>query len=159
MVLLAVITTACSRGTVEERLAQPTAERLAIRPSAVGVPYDRFVLVRNERRLTALRIRPDAAFGARVTYEWYLADDHGRFSHDDSQRVGRGETEESPHTGRISLPGGLTVEWSRGSETSGWLYWPAQGPPMEVFSQTFADLRSIDPRRSSGRWLTRPGER
>ncbi len=155
-VAVIVLPIACSRGQPEERLDFPTAERLAPRPNAVGIPYGRFLLLRYKGQLFAINIRSAGGVGERIAYDWYLADSDGDFSSAEDNRQGRGETTENPYTGRISLPGGLSLEWSRGSRRSGWLYWPRQGPELEVFSETFADLSTVDPTTRAGRWLNRP---
>ena len=154
-----VLPIACSRSQPEERLDFPTAERLAVRPNAVGIPYDRILLLRHKDQLFAINIRSAGGVGERIAYDWYVADSGGDFSPAEDLRQGHGESSENPYTGHISLPGGPSLEWSRGSRRSGWLYWPRQGPELEVFSETFADLSAVDPTTRAGRWLTRPGAR
>lgn len=146
---------ACSRSQPGEHLEQPTGEQLAARPNAVGVPYHRYILIRHRDRLTALRVEALSAFGERVAYDWYRADSNGRFTATEGQERGRGETAESPHTGRITVPDGPSLEWSRGSQTSGWLYWPDQGSEVEFYSLAFGDLGSISEHSRGGRWLKR----
>jgi hypothetical protein len=152
---LVLTATGCTEGPPEQRLEQPTAERLAARPNAVGVPYGRLVLIRHDGRLVAVRLRALSAFGKRVTYDWYRLDRQGRGARTEVADRGRGETAENPHTGRISIPGGPSLVWSRGSQTSGWLYWPEQGPEIEFYSHAFAELAAVDPGSGSGRWLSR----
>jgi hypothetical protein len=156
-VMGAVVVTAagCSGTPPEALLEQPTAERLAAKPNAVGVPYDRYVLVRSEDLLFAIRIHAESVFGERVAYEWYRMAPGGPGTAAEPRETGQGETEESPYTGRISIPGGPSLVWSRGSRVSGWLYWPERGPEVEFYSFAFRDIEAIDPLRSSGRWLNR----
>ncbi len=114
------------------------------------------MLLKHKEQLIAVNIRSASGLGKKIVYDWYLADADGRFSPAEALRQGHGETTENPYTGRISIPGGLTLEWSRGSRKSGWLYWPQQGPELEVYSQPFANLNAIDQRSSAGRWLKAP---
>jgi hypothetical protein len=155
MAAVVVAPLACSRTAPEALLEQPTVERLAAKPNAVGVPYGRYVLIRFEDQLYAIEIRALSVFGERVAYEWYRLEPSGGRAAAEPLSSGRGEAEERPYTGRISIPDGPSLIWSKGSRSSGWLYWPDQGPEVAFYSHAFDELQAIDPYRSSGRWLNR----
>ncbi len=155
LVGLAVGSSSCSRKSPEERLDFPTADRLAVKPSAVGVPYDRFVVIRHDEGLVAVNLHATSQLGDRVLYQWYRANADGWFAPEASLEMGEAEAVERPHTGRIAIPGFPTLVWSRGSQESGWIYWPEQDTGLAIFSRAFATLPDIETRTGSGRWLQR----
>jgi len=146
---------ACDRPATAPKPALPTADSLAATPNAVGVPYGRFLLVRRDERLIALHLTALSPLGDRVAYRWYVAGPDGRFARPESLEQGGGEALERPYTGRISLPGPLTLDWSRGSKEFGWLYWPEGSGDYAVYSRPFAELADTAAGRDDGRWLTR----
>ena len=155
VVAVASAVAACGRAPTVPRPALPTADSLAATPNAVGVPYGRFLLVRRDERLIALHLTALSPLGDRVAYRWYVAGPGGRFARPESLEQGGGEALERPYTGRISLPGPLTLDWSRGSKEFGWLYWPEGSGDYAVYSRPFAELADTAAGRDDGRWLTR----
>jgi len=145
----------CNRAPAPPQRVLPSAEQLVATPNAVGIPYDRYLLIRRDDRRIALHVTALSPLGDRVSYRWYLADGDGRFSRAEALEQGAGETVEHPYTGRIFLPGPLHLDWSRGSTTFGWLYWPEGGGDYAVYSQPFAELADVATGRDGGRWLTR----
>jgi len=152
---LAAAGAACDRTPPTQPPPRPTADQLAATPNAVGIPYDRYVVIRSGERLIALHVTALSPLGDRVSYRWYLGDGDGRFARPEALERGEGEAVERPHTGHIALPGPLTLSWSRGSTGFGWLYWPDAVGDFAVYSRPFARLADADPDREEGRWLTR----
>jgi hypothetical protein len=146
---------ACGRPATDPQPALPTADSLAATANAVGVPYGRYLLIRRGERLIALHLTAVSPLGDRVGYRWYVAGGDGRFARPESLEEGGGEAVEHPYTGRITLPGPLTLDWSRGSPDFGWLYWPEGSGNYAVYSRPFADLADVGARQDDGRWLTR----
>lgn len=153
LVALTLGISACTRIADEDRLDFPTAQRLAIKPSAVGVPYDRFVVIRYDGRVIAVNLHATSQLGDRVRYRWFKANADGWFVPEAKLEQGEGEAVERPHTGRIAIPNLPTLQWSRGSQESGWIYWPERDTGLEIFSDAFATLSEIETRRGTGRWL------
>lgn len=146
---------ACSRPPTVPPPALPTANSLAATPNAVGVPYGPYLLIRRHERLIALHLNALSPLGDRVAYRWYVAGPDGRFARPESLEQGGGEALERPYTGRIALPGQLTLDWSRGSTEFGWLYWPEGSGDYAVYSRPFAVLADVGAGQDGGRWLTR----
>jgi hypothetical protein len=146
---------ACDHPATEPTPAQPTPDSLAATPNAVGVPYDQYLLIRRGERLIALQLTAVTPLGDRVAYRWYVAGSDRRFARPKSLEMGGGEAVERPYTGRITLPGSLTLDWSRGSREFGWLYWPEGSGDYAVYSRPFTELADADPDRDTGRWLDR----
>lgn len=155
MLVLAAGLGACDRRPPEQRRQLPTAEVLSATPNAVGIPYGRVIVIRNGRRLIAVSLTASSQLGDRVSYHWYLAAEDGDFSRPDSIEQGAGEAVERPYTGRIALPDRLVLEWSRGSDGFGWLYWPERPDDYAVYSRPFADLTELGDGPRGGRWLER----
>lgn len=153
--VLAAAGAACDRPATAPQPALPTADTLAATSNAVGIPYGRYLLIRRGEHLIALHLTAVSPLGDRVAYRWYLADGDGRFSRPEALEHGDGEAVEHPYTGRITLPGPLTLDWSRGSQEFGWLYWPEGSGDYAVYSRPVAELADADPGRDGGRWLMR----
>jgi hypothetical protein len=150
---LATGLTSCKRTAPEYRLDRPTQKRLAAKPHAVGVPYQRFTVVRYEDRVVALRLGAVSELGDRISYEWFVADGSGRFSAAAAGSRGEGEAVEQPHTGHITIPGLPRLLWSRASTDAGWIYWSEDDFDTEFFSLAFGDLDEIDLNHRSGSWI------
>jgi hypothetical protein len=150
---LAAGLTSCKKTAPEYRLDHPTQQRLAAKPHAVGVPYQRFAIVRYENRLVALRLGAVSELGDRISYEWIAADGSGSFSAAAADSRGAGEAVEQPHTGHITIPGFPRLLWSRGSTDAGWIYWSEDDDVTEFFSLAFGDLDEIDLNHRSGSWI------
>ena len=146
---------ACSRPPAGPEPALPSADRLTATRNAVGIPYDRFLLIRRNQRMLALHVTALSPLGDRVSYRWYLADAAGRFSGPEALEQGAGEAVERPYTGRIALPGPLNLDWSRGSTSFGWLYWPENVGEYAVYSRPFTELAEVAAGRDDGQWLKR----
>jgi hypothetical protein len=143
--------TACARRGPEPQ-RYPSGSQLVANSQGVGVPYGRWVLVRDSSRLVALKITARSPRGEHISYEWSATalDSEGFRSR--SADHGKGTASEEPFTGHISLPG-MRLEWSRGSSKMGWLYWPERGGEISVFSRAWNDIDDIDPASLQGRWL------
>ena len=152
---IAAAAAACSRPPAGPEQALPSADRLTATRNAVGVPYDRFLLIRRNQHLLALHVTALSPLGDRVSYRWYLADAAGRFSGPEALEQGAGEAVERPYTGRIALPGPLNLDWSRGSTSFGWLYWPENVGDYAVYSRPFTELAEVAAGRDDGQWLKR----
>lgn len=153
LVALALGASSCWRSVDEDRLDRPSADRLAVKPSAVGVPYDRFVVIRHDGHVVAVDLHATSQLGDRVRYQWYEANADGRFAPEADLEQGEGEAVERPHTGRIAIPNLPLLQWSRGSQESGWVYWPERDTGLEFYSNTFASLTEIATRGGTGRWI------
>jgi hypothetical protein len=151
--ILAIGLMSCGKLGPEHQLDHPTRQRLAAKPHAVGVPYDRFTVLRYQDRLVALKLGAVSELGDRITYEWFAADDSGRFNDPPPGSSGRGEAVERPHTGHLTIPGLPRLLWSRASTTSGWIYWSENDNETEFFSLAFGDLDEIDLNDRSGNWI------
>jgi len=152
--MITMITVAACKGPLSEQPKAPTRDRVVASSNSIGIPYDRLVLFRHHDRLMALELSTRTQLGDTISYRWHRADERDSFA-PGAVESGEGETAERPSTGRIILPGPLTLEWSRGSTGMGWLYWPAGDSDLAVYSRPFQRLADIDPRRAGGRWLSR----
>jgi len=132
----------------------PTQDTITATDQAIGVPFDRFVLMRDADRYLALRITARSTRGERIHYQWAIAAAQSTgFAGADVQR-GEGESVEQQFTGSITLPG-IKLAWSRGSAELGWIYWPDDGRAFSVFSRPWRELEDIDTRARAGKWLER----
>jgi len=152
---IAAAAAACNRPPAGPEQALPSADRLTATRNAVGIPYNRFLLIRRNQHLLALHVTALSPLGDRVSYRWYLADAAGRFSGPEALEQGAGEAVERPYTGRIALPGPLNLDWSRGSTSFGWLYWPENVGDYAVYSRSFTELAEVAAGRGDGQWLKR----
>jgi hypothetical protein len=142
------------RAKAPEIGAFPTEEQVIADVRAIGVPYGRYVLFGDGDRLVALKIASRSALGERIHYWWAVSEPgSSTFSQAEGGR-GEGDSSESQYTGVITVPG-LNLEWSRGSATLGWVYWPKDGRDFRVYSRPWRELEDIDPRSREGTWLTR----
>jgi hypothetical protein len=134
----------------------PTPDRVVARPQAVGVPYDRYILIKDRQRLLALKLSSDSALGEHVLYEWEEIDPSGRGSPSHDLLRGTGETAERLHDpmGRIDIPD-LSLVWSRGSRDLGWIYWPDDDREFAVYSRPWLRPAEIDPTSRAGTWLSK----
>ena len=146
----------CSRKEPEEPLDTPTPDRLAATPSAVGIPYDRHIVVRHRDRLVAVTFHAASKLGDRVRFEWIGAEGDAFVAGSELEHGTGGAVERTDSTGRIAIPGLPTLDWSRGSDTTGWIYWPERYDDLEIYSAAFGDVAEIDTRSGRGRWLRRP---
>lgn len=151
--VLAVAVGACNRRPPEQRRLVPTGDLLAATPNAVGVPYGRVIVLRHGEHLIAVSFTASSQLGDRISYRWYMAGNDGDFREPNSLEQGTGEAVEQPYTGRIALPGRLVLEWSRGSDGFGWLYWPERPTDYAVYSRPFVDLDELADGVRGGRWL------
>jgi hypothetical protein len=135
-----------------EHAKYPTSEQLVATPQAVGVPYDRFVLIRDGDRSVALRISSQSPWGELIRYEWAIAESVRADVAAEFEQRGMGQSKEDRVTGTIAVPD-LHLTWSRGSTDLGWIYWPKDGRDFRVFSRPFAELDKIDTSSKMGKWL------
>ena len=118
----------------------PTFERVAVNQRAIGIPYGAVVLLRIDEQLVALRIVDAPLWGYAIEYEWNEGPaDAAVF---ETTATGAGQTDEKRQRGRV-LTGSLLMQWSRGSEDFGWLYWPEDSSGVSVSSITFRSVDSI----------------
>jgi hypothetical protein len=151
--LVAVALAGC-RADLPEIGALPTEEQVIADVRAIGVPYGRYVLFGDDDRLIALKIASRSARGDRIHYWWAVSEPgSSTFSRAEEAR-GEGDAAEDRFTGVINLPR-LNLEWSRGSATLGWIYWPKDGREFKVYSRPWQEVEDIDPRSREGTWLTR----
>ena len=142
------------RAQPPEAGALPTEEQVIADVRAIGVPYGSFVLFADGDRLVALKIASRSTLGDRIHYWWAVSEPgSSTFSHSDGER-GEGDTSEDQFTGVITVPG-LLLEWSRGSATLGWVYWPKDGRDFRVYSRPWRNVEDIDARSREGTWLRR----
>jgi hypothetical protein len=153
-VALAAAVLAGCRADLPEIGALPTEEQVIADVRAIGVPYGRYVLFGDDDRLVALKIASRSALGDRIHYWWAVSEPgSSTFSRAEGAR-GEGDASEDRFTGVITLPR-LNLEWSRGSATLGWIYWPKDGREFKVYSRPWQEVEDIDPRSREGTWLTR----
>jgi hypothetical protein len=152
--VLALSTLAGCRAETPPIGSLPTDEQVTADVRAIGVPYGRYVLFRHADRLVALKIASRSALGERIHYWWAVSEPgSSTFSTTEGDR-GEGVTSESQFTGSISVPG-LNLEWSRGSASLGWIYWPKDGREFQVFSRPWREVEDIDARSRAGTWMSR----
>jgi hypothetical protein len=154
VLLIAAISLTACKGPLPKRPQIPTRDRVVASTNSIGIPYDRIVLLRYRDRLLALEVSARTELGDNIRYLWYSVDERDGFG-SELVESGEGETAERPFTGRITLPGPLTLEWSRGSTGMGWLYWPKGDVDLAVYSRSFERLADIEAQRGGGRWLSR----
>ena len=146
------------RAEIPETGALPTEEQVIADVRAIGVPYGRYVLFADDDRLVALKIASRSALGDRIHYWWAVSEPgSSTFSRAEGAR-GEGDASEDQFTGVITVPQ-LNLEWSRGSATLGWIYWPKDGRVFRVYSRPWRELEDIDSRSREGTWLTREQRR
>jgi hypothetical protein len=131
---------------------KPTFERVAVNQRAIGIPYGAVVLLRAEDQLIALRIVDAPLWGFAIEYEWNVAPTNAEVFI--TAAGGSGRTDEKQRHGGVKA-GPLFMKWSRGSDTSGWLYWPEDSGPVSVCSITFRSVASIDLQDPQIFWYTR----
>lgn len=130
----------------------PTFERVAANQRAVGIPYGAVVLFRIEDQLVALRVVDAPLWGFAIEYEWNMgAADTGVF---ETTATGAGQTDEKTQHSAVRA-GPLYMTWSRGSDRSGWLYWPEDSRAISVCSITFRSVESIDLQNPQIFWYAR----
>jgi hypothetical protein len=130
----------------------PTFERVAVNQRAIGIPYGAVVLFKAEDQLIALRVIDAPLWGFAIEYEWTAAPvGTGIF---ETSATGAGQTDEKQRHGGVKA-GPLFMKWSRGSDQSGWLYWPEDPKSMAVCSMTFRSIASIDLQHPQIFWYTR----
>jgi hypothetical protein len=142
------------RAEIPESGPYPTEEQVIADVRAIGVPYGRWVLFRDDDRLVALKVAARSGLCDRIHYWWAVSEPgSGTFPESEGTR-GEGDASEEQFTGLISVPG-LNLEWSRGSATLGWVYWPKDGRDFQVYSRPWRELGDVDPRSREGTWLER----
>ena len=132
----------------------PTEDQVIADVRAIGVPYGRYVLFGHGDRLIALKIASRSALGDRIHYWWAVSDPGSSTFSQDEGRRGEGDSSEEQFTGVITVPG-LNLEWSRGSATLGWVYWPKDGSDFRVFSRPWREVEDVDARSREGTWMSR----
>jgi len=160
-ILLAALSVACAipvlsacRAETHDSGSYPTEEQVIADVRAIGVPYGHWVLFGDDDRLVALKVASRSGLGDRIHY-WWAVSENGSFTFQNAEGArGEGDASEEQFTGVISVPG-LNLEWSRGSATLGWVYWPKDGRAFRVYSRPWGELEDIDPRSHVGAWLTR----
>jgi hypothetical protein len=124
---------------------RPTYERVAVNDRAVGIPYGPVVVFKVDDQLIAFRVSSVPLSGYGIEYEWTAAPAGAALT---ATATGAGAVEEKPQPVYIRA-GPLAMQWSRGSQKYGWLYWPEDAHPTSVCAITFRSFESInlqDPR-------------
>jgi hypothetical protein len=129
----------------------PTYERVAVNQRAVGIPYGAVALFRVDDQLIALRVFDAPLWGFAIEYEWNVAPSDADIF--ETTATGSGQTDEKKQHGAVRA-GPLYLNWSRGSERSGWLYWPEDSSSISVCSITFRSVESIDLQDPQIFWYT-----
>ncbi|MFV2073373.1 MAG: hypothetical protein ACC742_12075 [Thermoanaerobaculales bacterium] len=150
LALAAAILTAC--GKTEPPPQYPTKDRVAADRRAIGIPYDRFVLFRRDEQMVALRVTRASQIGDSIDYQWFASRPEAVDLTDPI--TGEGKTRESGYMGRIAA-GSMVLQWSRGSEQFGWLYWPDDRSEFAVCSLAWGSLEEADRGARGVRWYTR----
>lgn len=141
--------TAC--GGMPPSPERPTYERVAVNERAVGIPYGPVAVFKVDDQLIAFRVSNVPLSGHGIEYEWSAAaSDTTSFA---PTATGSGQVEEKPHPVYVSA-GPLAVQWSRGSQKYGWLYWPEDSRPTSVCAITFRSVESIDLQDPRVFWYT-----
>jgi hypothetical protein len=130
----------------------PTSESVVAYPQAIGIPYDRYILLRHGERLVALKVSARSVRGEHISYSWKEIRGGAGDDPVPEVRAGQGVSTEESISGRIDIPG-LRLTWSRGSADLGWLYWPEGDTDFAVFSRPWLRQTEIDPNSRDGRWL------
>jgi len=125
----------------------PTADTLAANPRAIGVPYGRWVAVRAAGHRAALELVATSSFGDRLAWRWEWTGEPPP----GAPPGGAGTSVEQYGSGELEIAG-RRLEWSRGSSSFAWLYWPDDA--FEVYSRPFASADAAR-RPIDGRWLRR----
>ena len=148
--LAAAALTACGR--IGSPPQYPTTDRVAADRRAIGIPYDRLVLLRRGEQMVALRVTWASRLGDSIDYQWFASrPDTANFT---DPTTGEGKAQESGYTGRVAA-GSMVLAWSRGSTEFGWLYWPDDGDEFAVCSRAWGSLEEVDPEAPGVRWYTR----
>jgi hypothetical protein len=130
----------------------PTEDQVIITRQAAGIPYDRFILLRDRDRVLALAVSARSPRGDHIGYRWWVAAGDLKGPPIAWTRSGEGEASEVDFTGTIDLPG-LRLSWSRGSSALGWIYWPEDRPQFAVYSRPWSELIAVNPASGDGKWL------
>lgn len=153
-VALSISVLAGCRAKPPETGALPTETQVIADFRAIGVPYGLWVLFGDDDRLVALKIAARSGLGDRIHYWWAVSAPGSETFPESEGARGEGDTSEEQFTGLISVPG-LNLEWSRGSATLGWVYWPKDGRDFRVYSRPWQEVEDIDARSRDGTWLKR----
>ena len=148
--LAAATLVAC--GKLEPPPQYPTTDRVAADRRAIGIPYGRFVLLRRDEQVVALRVTRASQIGDSIDYQWFASRPETVDLTDPIS--GEGKTRESGYMGRVAA-GSMVLSWSRGSTQFGWLYWPDDGGEFAVCSRAWGSLEEVDPKARGVRWYTR----
>ena len=130
----------------------PTTEQVAADHRAIGIPYERVILLKSAQQLVAVRVTWASPIGEQIRYEWHSTKSGAKNFLD--ALSGDGAAKEDRFTGRIAA-GPLLLTWSRGSRDMGWIYWPEDGGEFAVCSRAWESLGEADPDAPDVRWYTR----
>ena len=132
-----------------------SSELSAIQGNAVEVTYRHFVLFRSKGDTFAILILPHPQYGEDgITYTWYRLPPAGRDFNRAQAETGHGETREVNGSGVVKA-GTLTMEWSKASRASGWLYWRDAPEDVAVYPIQWLRLEDAAKTLDSGRWVSR----
>jgi len=130
---------------------RPTPERVSVSARSIGIPYGPVVLLRNREQLVAVRVVGTAAGGYSIEYRWETAPFAA--SGFATEERGTGMTQEERGHGVVKA-GPLRFKWSRGSQSTGWLYWPPASDELSVCSVTWPSIEEIDLQDPEIYWYT-----
>jgi hypothetical protein len=133
----------------------PTFDRVAVSEHSIGIPYGSVVVFRTAGQLVALRVVDASRWGYKIEYEWQAtAPGTEVFGGTTRETATTEENTENNRCGSIRA-GPLFLQWSRGSEEMGWLYWPDKEGEISVCAVTWSSVDSIDLQNPEVFWYTR----
>ena len=164
------ISSAAGVGAGPGQSPAPEEERFQIKGGNVRFEYDRFLLLRHDGKIIALRAEPDPRYGwDGITYRWYRLTDGtdqffkpspagGESSPNPNVETGRGETREGDvgrGSGAIEA-GPLAIKWSKSGPRSGWLYLDEIKEPVEIYAEQFDRIEDFSGKLDEEKWRRIP---
>lgn len=137
---------------------RPASGRVTVNERAIGIPYGEWILLRTGTRQVLVRLDPEDGTGFAVAYRYRVSPETVSEFAGPHVEAGSGRTEETFGMGRVTA-GRLQMDWSRGSDRTGWLYWPPEHTPVEVWPFTFDDPGAVPRALANESWLGRPKSR
>jgi hypothetical protein len=133
----------------------PTSSNLTANRNALGVPYGGWILLVDGERRIALRIDAEDPTGRSIAYRWRAVPAGATTFSDVGVETFQGRTREEQGMGRIVM-GTLQMDWSRATNTTGWLYWPPGERPVRAWTFPYPELTDIPAEPEGDWWLTEP---
>ena len=120
-----------------------------MRGRAVVFPYDHFVAVRDRDEVVLLLLRLEPGREDAVTYEWFAADAKGPLRR---TADGAGRMEGAGGKGVIRA-GAFELEWTRGGNRTGWVYFPAARPSLAISMKAWESADAVDLKAPDVSWV------